>query len=158
MRGWVAGRGGAVSAVPLTDDHKPERQDERLRITLNNGRVAQVTDALGQAVGPFRVWHKSLWTPGLAMSRAFGDLGVRSLGVVPTPEHRYAEVGPEDKYLVLGTDGVWDHISNDDAAQIVTSYRDVKHSCAALVDEAHRRWREEKEGYVDDITAVVVKL
>lgn len=39
-------------------DHKPELPDEKLRVLLNGGRVAQSRDAQGRRVGPYRVWFK----------------------------------------------------------------------------------------------------
>lgn len=34
----------------------------------------RLVDELGQPIGPFRVWLQRAWVPGLAMSRAIGDV------------------------------------------------------------------------------------
>jgi len=78
------------AAVALSDDHKPERADERARVLLCGGRVEpmRVGPPPGVHAGPFRVWCGRRDYPGLAMSRAFGDLGARPAGVVSEPEVR----------------------------------------------------------------------
>jgi hypothetical protein len=39
-----------------------------------NGRVERLVDETGQPMGPHRVWLQYAWIPGLAMSRALGDV------------------------------------------------------------------------------------
>jgi serine/threonine protein phosphatase PrpC len=76
-------------AVALTDDHKPDRPDERARVLLHGGRVEpmRLGPPPGVPAGPARVWCPGRRDyPGLAMSRAFGDLGARPAGVVSEPE------------------------------------------------------------------------
>jgi hypothetical protein len=34
----------------------------------------RLVDEMGQPMGPFRVWLQYAWIPGLAMSRALGDV------------------------------------------------------------------------------------
>jgi hypothetical protein len=47
-------------------------------------RIAR--DGWGRGVGPARVWLRGRDYPGLAMSRALGDLAARPAGVISTPE------------------------------------------------------------------------
>ena len=59
--------------------------------------------------------------PGLAMSRAVGDLDSSILGVIATPEVIEHAVQPDDRYLIMASDGVWEFLSNEEA---------VRHECA----------------------------
>ncbi|GBF87624.1 phosphatase 2C [Raphidocelis subcapitata] len=169
------GGGGGWRVVALSDDHKPERPDEKVRILLNGGRVEQMTDSFGRRGGPYRVWFRHLPYPGLAMSRAFGDLPCRRLGVQPEPEVTVVDFGPDwgtapkrrgggggggddELLLVIASDGVWEYMDNEDAVAILAREPDATRAAAALVAAAAERWRGVDPGYIDDITAVVARL
>lgn len=75
------------AAVPLTEDHKPDKPAELERITASGGRVTRLaTDRFGNPAGPFRVFVPNCWSPGLALSRAFGDTLASTVGVTSKPE------------------------------------------------------------------------
>ena len=60
---------GKLVAIPLSDDQKPEREDEKKRILENKGRVEACKGVKGEDIGPPRVWLSHQDVPGLAMSR-----------------------------------------------------------------------------------------
>lgn len=99
---------GVHAALPLSVDHKPNRQDERTRIENAGGVV---------------VWAGT-WRVGgvLAVSRAFGDRLLKRY-VVATPDITEETVGPDDQLVVLASDGLWDVVSNDDAVNLI---KDIK--------------------------------
>lgn len=72
--------GGEWQLVPLSDDQKPSREDEKQRILKFGGRVEAQKDGRGQQIGPLRVWMKDVQMPGLAMTRSFGDKAGRKAG------------------------------------------------------------------------------
>jgi len=78
------------AVIPLTKDHKPDPVScpkEAQRILASGGRVDRLAaDKAGNPVGPFRVFLPDAWTPGLALSRAFGDHIARDIGIVSTPD------------------------------------------------------------------------
>jgi serine/threonine protein phosphatase PrpC len=78
------------AVIPLTKDHKPDPVScpkEAQRILASGGRVDRLaTDSAGNPIGPFRVFLPDAWTPGLALSRAFGDHIARDIGIVATPD------------------------------------------------------------------------
>lgn len=156
----VLGREGkkGVEAVDLTYDHKPTNTEEKARILRSNGRVERLVDELGQPMGPHRVWLQYAWIPGLAMSRALGDVLAHQVGVSSEPDTTVMELTPADKFMVLASDGVWEFISSKEAVEIVDQFETAEEACRQLVDEAYQRWLTEEEGVVDDITAVVVKF
>eukprot|EP00736_Rhodelphis_marinus_P010747 Rmarinus@m.13799 len=158
----VLGRdeGGVLRCTPLTRDHKPDREDERQRIIRAGGGVEPVRAFNGQYMGPHRVWAKKQLAGGLAMSRAIGDTNMHNYGVTSEPEVVRHRVGGNDRFIVLGSDGVFDHLSNDQVMEIVARNPDPKKASDVIVQQARKQWQRVNGpgGYVDDITAVVMKL
>lgn len=71
------------------------------------------------------------------------------------------DLGKDDKFIVIASDGVWEFISNDEIAKIVKPFFDAKNAekaAEAVVKESYLRWKREEEGIVDDITCVIVFL
>jgi serine/threonine protein phosphatase PrpC len=50
--------------------------------------------------------------PGLAMSRSLGDRVAQQCGVTAEPEVSQYDIKPEDKFMVIASDGVWEFLSN----------------------------------------------
>jgi serine/threonine protein phosphatase PrpC len=88
-------------------------------ILENNGRIDSYRDQLGNQIGPMRVWLKTEDIPGLAMSRSFGDSTAARVGVNAVPEIKEFTLTPEDKVIVLASDGVWEFLENQDVANLV---------------------------------------
>ncbi|EFN51169.1 hypothetical protein CHLNCDRAFT_55285 [Chlorella variabilis] len=116
-------------AICLTRDHKPSTPDERARILMSGGRVEHLSDQRGQPVGPQRVWLADSWVPGLAMSRALGDAVAHTVGVSSEPETSVVELCPQDKWLLLATDGVWEFMEPQLAVDIVSGCKDAEEAC-----------------------------
>jgi len=137
-----------LSAAQVTRDHKPNLPDELARIEASGGTVCMLGPHPGQP-----------YVNGcLAMSRALGDHDLRRYGVTSEPEVTTFERTPATRFLILASDGVWDVIDNQEAANIVA--------------EAVRLWSEDPYGFAarmlvdaalarhsrDNITAVVIDL
>ena len=73
-------------------------------------------------MGPQRVWLKEQEIPGLAMSRSLGDTVAHSVGVISNPETKCFTISTEDKFLVVGSDGVFEFLSNEEVAEIVIPF------------------------------------
>ncbi|GJM88355.1 hypothetical protein PR202_ga04410 [Eleusine coracana subsp. coracana] len=143
--------GGAVVAEQLTVDFKPNLPQEEERIRECNGRV----HCLGDEPGVHRVWLPDRESPGLAMSRAFGDYCVKDYGVISAPEVTQRRISSRDQFIILATDGVWDVISNEEAVQIVAATADREKAAKRLVESAVRAWRRKRRGIaVDDCSAI----
>jgi serine/threonine protein phosphatase PrpC len=52
--------------------------------------------------------------PGLAMTRAMGDIVACRAGVMGEPEVKQWRVTKSDKIVLLASDGVWEFLSNED--------------------------------------------
>ena len=106
----------------LTRDHKPNDPTECQRIVQAGGRVDSYRDLNGNKIGPDRVWLKEEDLPGLAMSRSFGDQVAGTVGVIAEPECREVTLTPDDKVIVLASDGVWEFMTNEEVANTVYPY------------------------------------
>jgi serine/threonine protein phosphatase PrpC len=91
------------------------------------------------------------------MSRAFGDLPCRRIGVTVEPELTVHRLRADDELLVAATDGIWDVLSNEDVLALAGNATGAQAAARTLVEVAESRWLDVEGGYVDDITAVVVR-
>ncbi|OMJ90244.1 hypothetical protein SteCoe_7447 [Stentor coeruleus] len=147
-------------SIALSRDHKPNESDESTRILAKGGRVEAYQDEDGNPFGPSRVWLKNQNIPGLAMSRSFGDKVASSVGVISEPEILEFELNCDDKFIVVGSDGVFEFLSNEDVVKLVVPYwrrGDAEGAAEVLAKEAKATWMREEE-VIDDITCVVLFL
>jgi integrin-linked kinase-associated serine/threonine phosphatase 2C len=129
----------------LSVDHKPKSPKESKRILLYHGRIDRLKNEYGEEYGPYRVFEKendSVY-PGLAISRTIGDDDAKKLGVVFEPDLFKYELKENDKVIIIGTDGLWDILSNEEAIQIVGECKDNNKKCQEaakiLVDYATKK-------------------
>ncbi|KAF6140868.1 hypothetical protein GIB67_042281 [Kingdonia uniflora] len=126
----------AGQAIPLSEDHKPNRSDERKRIESAGGVV---------------MWAGT-WRVGgvLAMSRAFGNRLLKQF-VVAEPEIQEQEIDHEFELLVLASDGLWDVVPNEDAVSLASTEEEPEAAARKLTETAFAR------GSADNITCIVVR-
>ncbi|KAK7269391.1 hypothetical protein RIF29_22117 [Crotalaria pallida] len=142
---------GILVPVQLTVDFKPNLPQEAERIIERQGRVFCLEDE----PGVHRVWLPDEESPGLAMSRAFGDYCVKDYGLISVPEVTQRNITSRDQFVVLATDGVWDVISNQEAVDIVAKTQDRAKSAKRLVECAMHAWKRKRRGIaMDDISAI----
>lgn len=145
----------------VTVDHKPDLPAEHARILAAGGRVFSVRYPDGM-IGPPRVWLGHANAPGLAMSRSLADFMVHSAGVTSQPDFFTIDLSADSQYadrmLVLGTDGLWDVMSNEEViAACIANAQQPGLAVAALLQESRQRWLR-KEKLVDDTTVCVVHI
>jgi serine/threonine protein phosphatase PrpC len=96
------------------------------------------------------------------MSRALGDLKAGCLGVIPTPQVAHYKVCPDDHFMIIASDGVWEFIDSEEAVKIVAKIHaeggTAEKACRFLIAKAAICWRHFEGEYRDDITAIVVYL
>ncbi|XP_009629031.1 probable protein phosphatase 2C 76 isoform X1 [Nicotiana tomentosiformis] len=131
----IISKGG--KAIALSEDHKPNRTDERKRIESAGGVV---------------MWAGT-WRVGgvLAMSRAFGNRMLKQF-VVAEPEIQDQEIDEELELLVLASDGLWDVVPNEDAISLAQAEEEPEAAAKKLTETAFTR------GSADNITCIVVKF
>ncbi|KAF5748301.1 protein phosphatase 2C 72 [Tripterygium wilfordii] len=144
-----------IRAVQLTRDLKPGIPSEAERIRKCNGRVI----ALKEEPHIQRVWLPHEDTPGLAMSRAFGDFLLKDYGVIAIPDINHRQLNSNDQFVVIATDGVWDVLSNNQVASMVWAAESEETAAKAVVDAAVAAWKNRfPSSKVDDCTAVCLFL
>jgi len=143
----------------LSNDHKPDTPQEAQRILRSGGRIEPFKDYDGSFVGPSRVWLSSQDIPGLAMSRSLGDFVAASVGVSCIPEIKEFTIAPEDRFMIVASDGVWEFIESIDVVKIIAPFyesNNVEGACDYLLGVSLKRWQEEEEVVVDDITLIII--
>ncbi|KAG6524691.1 protein phosphatase 2C 50-like [Zingiber officinale] len=89
--------------IPLSVDHKPNREDEYLRIESQGGKVIH--------------WNGYRVFGVLAMSRSIGDRYLKPW-IIPEPEVTITPRVREDECLILASDGLWDVMSNEEVCDV----------------------------------------
>jgi serine/threonine protein phosphatase PrpC len=143
--------------IPLSIDQKPNDPEEKKRIESQNGEVDQLEED-GEKTGPFRVWAKGQVYPGIAMSRSIGDFVASTLGVIPEPICFEQTIDKDTKFIILGSDGIWEFLENKKVAEIVLPFYEKNNpegACKELKKKATELWNKE-DIVVDDITCIVV--
>lgn len=160
-------RNGAeeLVAVRLTDDHKPNRQDEKARIEKAGGHVVIVGGVARVAPSDYqertkRMKHEQCTMGGatqqpstlMAVSRSFGDRDLKSEGLISaTPEVVLVPLTRDVRFIVLACDGVWDALSDQEVVDIISAHlSDADEATSKVVKAAFDK------GSQDNLTAIVV--
>lgn len=144
-----------IVAIQLTTDFKPGVPSEAERIRKCNGRVL----ALKEEPHIQRVWLPHDDSPGLAMSRAFGDFVLKYHGIIATPDVSYHRLSPNDQFLVLASDGVWDVLNNEDVIAIVSAAHSEEAAAKSVVDATIAAWKHRfPNSKRDDCTVICLFL
>lgn len=146
-------------------DHKPSTASERQRVVAAGGQIYQTTTQLAgrkDLVGPYRVRPG-----GLSVSRAIGDpvaklpaCGGNPKVVIATPDVVSFKITCEHDFVVIGSDGIFDQLSNEDVVQCVWSSTaqeraaDIHRQCGAAVDCIMKNALARRS--LDNVSAVVV--
>jgi len=127
-------------AIMLNTEHKVTSAEERKRI-----------QAMGveMTAGQTRI-------NGVAVARALGTHFIKDekLGIVSTPSvSTVYKLQPDDHFLVIASDGLWDVISGQDACEMVRDLPDASAMATTLLKHAVKCTK-----CVDNVTVVVIRL
>ena len=88
------------------------------------GLVEPYTDAYGESIGPERIWipNSEPPVPGLAMTRSIGDKLAASIGLIAEPEIDCFRITADDKFIIIGSDGLFEFLTNDFIIHTVASF------------------------------------
>eukprot|EP00996_Jenningsia_fusiforme_P001200 NODE_2098_length_1298_cov_71.337870_g1910_i0.p1 GENE.NODE_2098_length_1298_cov_71.337870_g1910_i0~~NODE_2098_length_1298_cov_71.337870_g1910_i0.p1 ORF type:complete len:264 (+),score=49.33 NODE_2098_length_1298_cov_71.337870_g1910_i0:156-947(+) len=137
-------------AVQLTEDHKPWQKDENERIQQAGGHVLfnRVNGVLGvsRALGDFELKKTSKTAENLVVSNI--------------PDVREFKIDSDASFLILGCDGVWDVVSNEEAVKAVNEVLGAEKSSKEAASRASQALVNlaMSKGSTDNISALVVSF
>ena len=158
------------TAFELSHDHKPTNPREHKRILQLGGMVgrslkeAQSGKAYQRAGGACPVFcfganqdsPLRCYPGGLSLSRSIGDVTLKyhpKKVVVGDPEVVQQRISPDDRFILLACDGIWDVMTNERAVAIASkAIKNKEDAARAVVRQAYAL------GSTDNMTAVVVHL
>lgn len=79
------------------------------------------------------------------MTRSFGDIVAKSVGVSCHPEIKEFELNEDSRFIILASDGLWDRLTNEEIVRIVGNefypQRDIDGAINYLMSESVQRWK-----------------
>ncbi|GJP34022.1 hypothetical protein CLOM_g18503 [Closterium sp. NIES-68] len=143
--------GGTIEALQLTTDHKASNPAEKVRVQEAGGKVLNYMNTID------RIFLPGKSEPGLAVARAFGDFELKSHGLICRPDLTVRSVDPRDQFVVMGSDGVWDVLTNAEVVEIVANAWPRSKAAKQVAQKAVAKWAEEKHANSrDDISVAVL--
>ena len=160
-------RNGKLVAYPLSSDQTPFRKDERERVkaagavvanmdqmdglepmhenwTENQGQGGDDDSDTDETGDPPRVWLKNKMVPGCAFTRSIGDSIGESVGVFAVPELLSKDLGDNDKYVIIASDGVWEFLTNQTVLNMVAAYKSPLKACKGRGAARFRKTRRSR--------------
>lgn len=122
-------------AIALSIDQKPDHKDERERLEAK-GAVVTGPPILAKIMWPMTKFLDCPRVNGaLAMSRSIGDISLKKY-ITSEPEIKTHLITPDDRYLIMATDGLWDVMSNSAAAKMAAKCPDAQSAADAILKYA----------------------
>lgn len=120
------------------EEHRPDYIPEARRVMKAGGKVT---------------FHGVPRVNGaLAMTRCVGAFYLEPVGVVGEPDTTVVSRQPEDEYIILGTDGVFDFLTNEEVLRFAASEETAEDATQSVVMHA------ESYGSRDNLTAMIIPL
>jgi serine/threonine protein phosphatase PrpC len=135
--------------------HKPSHPPERRRVMKEGGEVSTI-QGIDRVIKKITSGPRSQSRIGLSVSRAFGDLLMKEPRPIISSVPDFAEIAldfEKDRFLVLGSDGVFDFVTPDEISNNIQrgkSDRCLQSAANRIVDLA------KSKGSMDDRTCVIV--
>jgi integrin-linked kinase-associated serine/threonine phosphatase 2C len=171
-KGSSVGEKNLKIAYQLSIDLKANSEEEKKRVEEKGGQVTNDKN------GPYRIFSKVEDGPGLAVSRTLGDLIGHNCGVSSEPVISHKVIDSDDKFIAIGSDGVWDVMNSTEVVGYLFERGEnvsKEKLPEALVNEARGRWEvinmykqkllaeKQKDGgrssttihTIDDITCII---
>ena len=108
-----------IRTLQLNALHEPKNPIERARILSMGGDIRQnLKDS--DKNEPLRIFEsKSKDTPGLMMTRSFGDQLGKKCGVIATPSTKIIDISEKTYGILLASDGLWSVHTKEEIGNIM---------------------------------------
>lgn len=106
---------------------------------------------------PPRVWNHTLEKPGCAFTRSLGDNEAELVGVDAVPEILVWNLTPNDKYIVIASDGVFEFITSQNVIDAISKFKNILDAAKHVCSEAYRLWLT-YDDRTDDITIIIIEV
>ena len=139
-------KGNNIS-LDLSKDHKPHLFDEKIRIKKLGGEIYY--DGYDWRIGD------------LSVSRSFGDMDATPY-VTHKPEIFKYNLNKNDKFLILGCDGLWDVINSQDAVNFVLDKLNDLDNIISMSGYSKKNIAHElgkyaiKKGSTDNVSIIII--
>lgn len=143
-----------IEGLEPIDEDEAER-DEKLWLSGGDQGEIVLGEEIDEGGDPPRIWSPHGDYPGTAFTRSVGDAIAEELGVFSVPEILTRELTPEDKIIVLASDGVFEFLTNQSVIDMCAKFADPLEACRAVVAESYELWLQ-YELRTDDITMICI--
>ncbi|KAI8469911.1 MAG: phosphatase 2C-like domain-containing protein [Monoraphidium minutum] len=163
--------GDKMVARDLSLDQTPYRPDECDRVKACGARVLTLDQIEGlkdptidcwtteeeDDGDPPRLWFPNGMYPGTAFTRSIGDAAAERIGVFAEPEIEAVSLMPNDAFVVIASDGVFEFLSSQSVVDMVSKFDDLHDAALSVVAESYRLWLQ-YETRTDDITMIILQF
>lgn len=122
----------------LSEDHRLTNPKERKRI-VSQGSIIMEPYAMKGFLG-------------LMPTRTIGDEYFKDIGIIATPAVGRYKLQAKDKWILAGTDGLFDYITNREIAQLLVKFKDVEKAAQTLKEEVLTN-----RGGSDNLTFILIR-
>jgi serine/threonine protein phosphatase PrpC len=155
-----------VSVISLSNDHKPNNEEELLRIQNAGGEVIhgliEGRLAVSRGLGDFAFKHTPSVRCALDNTDSCSNIDDYVLPekqmVTPVPEITFHCREPAlDQFIAIACDGIWDVISSEKCAELIsTIFNEGEQStalvCEEVLDQCYAK------GSLDNMTIILIKF
>jgi serine/threonine protein phosphatase PrpC/CRP-like cAMP-binding protein len=158
----------------LSIDQTPFRKDERERLKKRGARIMTLDqvegnetlhenwgnptgDDIDEVGDPPRVWDHTLERPGCAFTRSLGDAVAETVGVFAVPELLTWKISPDDKFVVIASDGVFEFLTSQAVVEMISEFDDPLDAAKHVVSESYRLWLT-YDDRTDDISIIILSF
>ncbi|CAK93391.1 unnamed protein product (macronuclear) [Paramecium tetraurelia] len=133
--------------------HDTNNSKEVQRILKKGGKIDQAVYK-GRKSGNLKVWAPKQNLPGVKLTRCFGNMIGKTVGISADPEVTEFKV-PKSGYLLIGSTGLWEIMDILVIDQILdahfppTCQEDIDLAIKEIGDQTKKYWDQDGEGLID---------